>query len=369
MPSSLCSNSSTRGSDITKIDGFDSGLSEAKEPGEASIAANLFTNETVLVQKMNFVDRKPGIFSQTIQEYWEDMSRDNVPVTDLLQSISTEAVCPNNPPYERGGAADRSICRVFLNRGNDLVFCSGTLVPNLEESGFRTFALAAHCVLSGDPDREFDVADLDEYPSFVCCGAPDLSGEPSFDAICPISGRWRVRAITASRSFADGGLGASDGAMLGLTFYQDTDTESVSLIPWAYPTESALCNPERAFVYAGYPMVDERFEGCTNGNIDPQYLYYSGSLGTLNCESFISSGLGIRGSGCGGASGGPLLTLCTVNGEESPCIIGTLSAASTECSDKGTSSVFFSVTTQTGSVGLNPRQLIGALERNRLLFV
>eukprot|EP00890_Picochlorum_soloecismus_P002448 jgi/Picsp_1/3203/NSC_06043-R1_---NA--- len=356
-------------SDIMKIDDVDSGLNEAQEAGELSIAANLFTNETVLVQKMKFAHTKPDILIQTIQEYWEDMNKEDESFTDLLQSISTEAVCPNNPPYERGAAADRSVCRVFLNKGSGFGYCSGTMVPNLGESGFRTFALAAHCVLSDDSEREFDVADLEEYPSFVCCGAPDLTGEPSLDAICPISGRWRVRAITASKSFVDGGLRVNDGAMLGLTFYEDTDKESVSLIPWAYPTEAALCDPERAYIYTGYPIVDEMSEGCTSSNINPQYLYYSVTLGTLNCESFTSSGLDILGSGCRGISGGPLLTLCPVNGDVSLCIIGTLSGEKVECSDEGTSFVVFSVTTQTGSVGLNPRQLIGGLERNQLLIL
>ena len=367
-PSSLCSNPPATNSDTMKIDDVDNLSYEAQEAGEVGIAANLFTNETVLVHK-NFGDGKPGIFTQTLQEYWEDMVQDGS-VTDLLQSISTEAICPNNPAYERGNADDRSICRVFLNGGNELGFCSGTMVPNLGESGFRTFALAAHCVLTEDSERDFAVADLDEYPSYVCCSAPDLSGEPSLDTICPISGRWRIRSITVPKSYVDSGLSVNDGAILGLTFYQETDTESVSLIPWAYPTETILCDPNRAYVYAGFPLVDEKSEGCTSSNVNPQYLYYSGTFGTLNCESFASPGLGILGSGCRGASGGPLFTLCIINGDESPCIIGTLSGGRDECSDEGTSYVIFSVVTQQqGSVGWSPRELIAGLQRNKLLVV
>jgi hypothetical protein len=322
----------------------------------------------VLVHK-NIVDTKQGIFTQTLQDYWEDMIRDGS-VTDLLQSISTEAICPNNPTYERGNADDPSVCRVFLNRGSGLGFCSGTMVPNLEESGFRTFALAAHCVLTDDSEREVDVADLDAYPSYVCCSAPDLSGEPSLDTICPISGRWRIRSITVPKSFVDSGLSVNDGAILGLTFYQETDTESVSLIPWAYPTETILCDPDRPYVYAGFPFADDRLEGCTDNNVNPQYLYYSGTFGTLNCESFTSSGLRVLGSVCGGGSGGPLFTLCNVDGDDSPCVIGTVSAGSGVCSDQGTSYVVFSVVTQQqGSVGWNPRQLIGGLERNKIVIV
>mmetsp|Transcript_7930 Transcript_7930/g.48981 ORF Transcript_7930/g.48981 Transcript_7930/m.48981 type:complete len:404 (-) Transcript_7930:80-1291(-) len=290
---------------------------------------------------------------------------------DEQSSQDGRAVCPNNPPFQALFPSARDICRVYVNSGPEqFTVCSGTFVADLGQvSGVRTFATSGHCVLDTLSTWNWSVQPLDEYPSFVCCSAPQANGSTRFDRICPISQRWRIRGVTVPSSYISRQVGVAidDAAILALSPYAATVQDPVSYA-WASVSNTGVCEGNFVYRYFGYPSINPRSSGCTSENVNDGFLHGSTTSFLVNCNNSTqgSEALYYIASACPRMSGGPLL----LQYQDNDYVVGILSGGTDTCSVVGTSITAFARTILAKKgPGYHPKALIRGLRYNMRLSV